>query len=74
MAQQTTEPTAGSLCELGPVDRIVLELPGSRSTGEIAPLMADLVDRGTAAVVAHGVAGRTGPREDRREDRRDRRL
>jgi hypothetical protein len=31
--------------ELGPVDWIVVEVPGSRFNGEIAPVLADLVDR-----------------------------
>lgn len=31
--------------QLGPVDRIVVELPGSAFTGEIAPALGDLVDR-----------------------------
>jgi hypothetical protein len=31
--------------ELGPIDWIVIEFPGSRFNGEIAPALADLVDR-----------------------------
>ena len=31
--------------ELGPVDWIVVEFPGSRFNGEIAPALADLVER-----------------------------
>ena len=31
--------------ELGPVDYLVVEFPGSKFTGEIAPILADLVDR-----------------------------
>jgi hypothetical protein len=31
--------------ELGPIDWIVVEFPGSRFNGEIAPALADLVDR-----------------------------
>jgi hypothetical protein len=31
--------------ELGPVDWIVVEFPGSRFNGKIAPALADLVDR-----------------------------
>ncbi|MEX1295531.1 MAG: DUF6325 family protein [Candidatus Limnocylindrales bacterium] len=31
--------------ELGPIDWIVVEFPGSRFNGEIAPVLADLVDR-----------------------------
>jgi hypothetical protein len=32
--------------EVGPVDYMVLEFPGSRMTGEGLPLLVDLVDRG----------------------------
>jgi hypothetical protein len=32
--------------ELGPVDWAVIEFPGSRFNGEIAPALVDLVDRG----------------------------
>jgi hypothetical protein len=31
--------------ELGPIDWIVVEFPGSKFNGEIAPALADLVDR-----------------------------
>jgi hypothetical protein len=31
--------------ELGPVDYLVIEFPGSKFKGEIAPALADLVDR-----------------------------
>ena len=34
-----------SVDELGPVDWIVVEFPGSRFRGEIAPALQDLVDR-----------------------------
>lgn len=37
--------------ELGPVDWLVVEFPGSRFTGEIAPALADLVDRGIVRVL-----------------------
>ena len=37
--------------ELGPVDWIVLEFPGSRFRGEIAPILDDLVERGTIRVL-----------------------
>jgi hypothetical protein len=36
---------------LGPVDWIVVEFPGSRFNGEIAPALADLVDRGIVRVL-----------------------
>ena len=32
--------------ELGPVDWIVVEFPGTKLTGEIAPILKDYVDRG----------------------------
>ncbi len=40
-----------SVDELGPVDWIVVEFPGSRFKGEIAPALADLVDRGIVRVL-----------------------
>lgn len=37
--------------ELGPVDYIVVEFPGSKFNGEIAPALTDLVDRGLIRVL-----------------------
>jgi hypothetical protein len=37
--------------ELGPVDWIVVEFPGSRFNGEIAPALSDLVERGIVRVL-----------------------
>ena len=37
--------------ELGPVDWIVVEFPGSKLTGEIAPVLKDYVDRGLIRVL-----------------------
>ncbi len=37
--------------ELGPVDWVILEFPGSRFRGEIAPILADLVDNGVVRVL-----------------------
>jgi hypothetical protein len=37
--------------ELGPVDWIVVEFPGSRFNGEIAPALHDLVERGLVRVL-----------------------
>src|SRR5262245_32145860 len=34
-----------SVDELGPVDYIVVEFPGSKFNGEIAPALSDLIDR-----------------------------
>ena len=40
-----------TLDELGPVDYVVIEFPGSKFNGEIAPTLIDLVDRGTIRVL-----------------------
>ena len=40
-----------SLDELGPIDYIVVEFPGSRMTGEGLPLLVDLVDRGIIRIL-----------------------
>ena len=40
-----------SVDELGPVDWIVVEFPGSRFNGEIAPALRDLVDRNVVRVL-----------------------
>lgn len=37
--------------ELGPVDYLVIEFPGSKFNGEIAPTLVDLVDRGIIRVL-----------------------
>jgi hypothetical protein len=76
-----------SIDELGPVDWIVVEFPGTKLTGEIAPIIKDYVDRGlikvldlvflkkdeggSLEVVAHGINRRGDRREDRRDDRDD---
>jgi hypothetical protein len=39
------------LDELGPVDYLVVEFPGSKFNGEIAPAIVDLVDRGIIRVL-----------------------
>jgi Family of unknown function (DUF6325) len=39
-----------SIDELGPVDWIVVEFPGTKLTGEIAPVIKDYVDRGPIKV------------------------
>jgi len=40
-----------SVDELGPVDYLVVEFPGSKFNGEIAPTLVDLIDRGTIRVL-----------------------
>lgn len=37
--------------ELGPIDYVVVEFPGSRMTGEGLPLLVDLVDRGIIRIL-----------------------
>ena len=39
------------LDELGPVDYLVIEFPGSKFNGEIAPTLVDLVERGIIRVL-----------------------
>ena len=51
MTQNMTEQASESLDELGPVDWIVVEFPGSRFRGEIAPILDDLTERGTIRVL-----------------------
>jgi hypothetical protein len=43
--------TEATINELGPVDWIVVEFPGSRFNGKIAPALADLVQRGLIRVL-----------------------
>jgi hypothetical protein len=40
-----------ALEEVGPIDYLVVEFPGSRMTGEGLPLLVDLVDRGIIRVL-----------------------
>ena len=51
MTHQVTERAPEVLDELGPVDWIVVEFPGSRFNGEIAPALSALVERGTVRVL-----------------------
>ena len=51
MTQQVTEEAREAVDELGPVDWIVVEFPGSRFNGEIAPALEELVDRGTVRIL-----------------------
>jgi hypothetical protein len=37
--------------EMGPIDYLIVEFPGSRMTGEGLPLLVDLVDRGIIRVL-----------------------
>lgn len=51
LTEQMTEQDETALDELGPVDWIVVEFPGSRFNGEIVPVINDLVDRGIVRVL-----------------------
>ena len=51
MTDQMTVTEDETLDELGPVDWIVVEFPGSRFNGTIAPTLTDLVDRGIIRVL-----------------------
>ena len=51
MTDQLTEQRAETVDELGPVDWIVVEFPGSRFKGEIAPALDDLAARGIIRVL-----------------------
>lgn len=42
---------SNELDEMGPIDYMVVEFPGSRMTGEGLPLLADLVDRGIIRIL-----------------------
>src|SRR5882672_197362 len=42
---------ADDLEELGPIDYLVVEFPGSRMTGEGLPILVDLVDRGIIRIL-----------------------
>lgn len=43
--------SADELYEMGPVDYLVVEFPGSRMTGEGLPLLVDLVERGIIRIL-----------------------
>jgi len=51
MTNQVTEQLVETVDELGPVDWIVVEFPGSRFKGEIAPALDELVTRNIIRVL-----------------------
>jgi hypothetical protein len=51
MTDQLSRETAESVDELGPVDWLVVEFPGSQFKGEIAPALDELVEAGTIRVL-----------------------
>jgi hypothetical protein len=51
VVEQRAAPAVESIDELGPVDWLVVEFPGSRFTGEITPTLDTLVENGTIRVL-----------------------
>jgi len=51
VTEQMTKRVSESRDELGPVDWIVVEFPGSRFKGEIAPALGELVENGIVRVL-----------------------
>jgi hypothetical protein len=47
----STEAAAARLDEMGPIDYVVLEWPGEQPSGQAAPLILDLVDRGIIRIL-----------------------
>ena len=43
--------TTNDLQDIGPIDYLVVEFPGSKMTGEGLPLLVDLVDRGIIRIL-----------------------
>jgi hypothetical protein len=43
--------TPDELDEMGPIDYLVVEFPGSRMTGKGLPMLVDLVDRGIIRII-----------------------
>src|SRR5215210_105019 len=41
----------GAIDEMGPIDYIVVEFPGSKMTGEAFPILVDLVDQGIVRIL-----------------------
>lgn len=46
-----SESVRDEFIEMGPIDYVVVEFPGSRMTGEGFPLLVDLVDRGLIRIL-----------------------
>ncbi len=51
MSDALVQEGGSALDEMGPIDYIVVEFPGSKMTGEGLPLLVDLVDRGIIRVL-----------------------
>ena len=51
MTDDLDQGSRGDIDEMGPIDYIVVEFPGSKMTGEGFPLLVDLVDRGIIRII-----------------------
>jgi Family of unknown function (DUF6325) len=51
MTEDRGTTNTADLDEMGPIDYLVVEFPGSRMTGEGLPLLVDLVDRGIIRIL-----------------------
>ena len=51
MTDDPTRTSTDALDEMGPIDYLIVEFPGSRMTGEGLPLLVDLVDRGIIRIL-----------------------
>jgi len=51
MSDDLDRPGTPNVDEMGPIDYIVVEFPGSKMTGEGLPLLVDLVDRGIIRIL-----------------------
>lgn len=49
--EQSQDTGSADLDEMGPIDYIVVEFPGSRMTGEGFPILLDLVDQGIIRIL-----------------------
>jgi len=51
LSARRTARTSNDLQDIGPIDYLVVEFPGSKMTGEGLPLLVDLVDRGIIRIL-----------------------
>jgi hypothetical protein len=51
MTNDSDRPSDADLDEMGPIDYIVVEFPGSRMTGKGFPILIDLVERGLIRIL-----------------------
>ena len=51
MSDELDQSVRADIDEMGPIDYIVVEFPGSKMTGEGFPILLDLVDRGIVRIL-----------------------